>query len=112
MQQPPKLRKDQLQHPKDVAPALPEGYGEEGRAKFTTSKKHGEANKEWRDSQGAYYGDRVTTTSKGYEAPKPRPGMRPGSPLARGGPGFNKPPSEPNIVALSERQRRLTWRGK
>ena len=103
MKQPPKLRKEQLVHPKDVAPALPEGYGEEGRPKFTTSASHGEATADYRKSKGEYFGSRVTSTESTNQLTGPKNRNRPV--LSR---GVNTP-KEPiiNPCALSRRQEKL-----
>ena len=106
MKQPPKLRKDQLQHPKDVAPSLPEGYGEQDRPKFTTSAKHGEATAEYRKSKGNYFGSRVTSTESTHQLTGPK--NRSKTVVSRPVVPNSQPPRMP--VALSDRQRRLLHR--
>ena len=105
MKQPPKLRKDQLNHPKDSAPALPEGYGEQDRPKFTTSAKHGEKVKEYRESKGSYFGDRVSSSESTNELTGPKNRNKPV--LSRPVKPHSQPPVMP--VANSRRQQKMMW---
>ena len=103
MKQPPKLRKDQLVHPKDEAPALPEGYGEKDRPKFTTSAKHGEATAEYRKSKGEYFGSRVSSSESTNQLTGPK--NRNKTVVSRPVNPNSQPPVMP--CALSRRQEKM-----